>query len=419
MPSRIVAWRGDAPAVARIVTITITADDAATSYRVTINDKVVSALGTGIGVNATATALRAALAGSTIREFQEAVWTVAGAVITATAAVPGMPFDAASSVSGGSGTIGPVTVVEAGSGPEDLATPKNWSTGDLPGTGVDDVAVITETAGNIKWNLEALYAGNKLTAIYFDSTFTGDGGLPRVNTGTTPYVEYRSRFIKVKADKVIIGQGTGGGSPRLQLDQGDEPTEWNVYRTGQSQTTGTKPLILRGVGGGTGGTNVLNIFKGSVYVDDDADLDELNIGSDEQPASDVNLVLSPSVVLGQVRQFGGVLTIQGACGSLLSQFAAVTLLGEGDIGPVTLLGKASMVYRGTGDCGDVVLGSGSALDFSRAVDPVTVASVTMSKGSKLIDRNQVCSFVTPIVLSGCGLADVTLDLGDSISIQRS
>lgn len=125
-------WRGDAQAVAQVVTVVVTADDAATTYTITINSKTVSVLGAGTGVNDTATALQEALAASTIPEFQEVTWTVSTATITGTASTPGVPFTATSSVSGGTGTIGSVTQTVANSGPNVWSTPANWTLGYVP-----------------------------------------------------------------------------------------------------------------------------------------------------------------------------------------------------------------------------------------------------------------------------------------------
>ena len=62
-------WKGGALAVSQVGTFTLTAYDVLTTYKITINGKVVSVLGQGGTTATTATALQAALTASTIPEF--------------------------------------------------------------------------------------------------------------------------------------------------------------------------------------------------------------------------------------------------------------------------------------------------------------------------------------------------------------
>src|SRR5438067_3371208 len=113
-------WKGTAASVAQVTTVTVGTYDAATTYKVTINGKTVSQVGTG-GTNATtAAALQALLAASAEPEFTEVTWTVASNVVTATAATKGKPFTLTTAVSGGTGTISQATPT-ASSGPNDYS----------------------------------------------------------------------------------------------------------------------------------------------------------------------------------------------------------------------------------------------------------------------------------------------------------
>src|SRR5260370_27329738 len=101
-----IRWRGDAPTVAQVQTMTIGTNDVATTYKVTINGKTVSVPGNAGGASATATDLLNALkAPSVPPEFAEIAWTANAAVITATASKPCRPFTLAASVAGGTGTL--------------------------------------------------------------------------------------------------------------------------------------------------------------------------------------------------------------------------------------------------------------------------------------------------------------------------
>jgi hypothetical protein len=116
-----IRWRGDAPAVAQIQTITIGVNDVATTYKATINGKTISVPGNASGASATATDLLNALKAATVpQEFNELVWTVTANIITGTASKPGRPVTLAVSAAGGTGTIS-TAVTNAGSGPNDVS----------------------------------------------------------------------------------------------------------------------------------------------------------------------------------------------------------------------------------------------------------------------------------------------------------
>src|SRR5262245_60696020 len=108
-------FRGDAMPVAKVYTVKVTADDVATTYTVTINNKTVSTLGQGSAA-ATAAAWQSALASSTLPEFLEADWTVSGDTVTAAAHDPGTDYVITAGVAGGTGTV-LQTLVTPSSGP--------------------------------------------------------------------------------------------------------------------------------------------------------------------------------------------------------------------------------------------------------------------------------------------------------------
>jgi len=87
-------------------TMTITAYDAATTYKVTIGGADVTQVGTGGTTTTTATALTTALNGSTNSNFTPITWTSAANVITGTHDTEGVSYTPTTSVSGGAGTFG-------------------------------------------------------------------------------------------------------------------------------------------------------------------------------------------------------------------------------------------------------------------------------------------------------------------------
>ena len=70
-------FTGGGVAVAQVDTVQITADDAATTYTITIGGVAISVAGSGTGVNNTATALQVALDASEHPYFDTITWSVA------------------------------------------------------------------------------------------------------------------------------------------------------------------------------------------------------------------------------------------------------------------------------------------------------------------------------------------------------
>jgi len=248
---------GTATAVAQVDTVQITADDAATTYTLTIgsgnNTAAVSVAGTGTGVNDTAAALQAAAAASTHPYFAAITFTVGTDTITMTAATAGVPFTAASSVAGGTGTIGAVANSTASAGPNDWSTAANWSAGAVPVA--DDDVILQDCSTNICWGLAQ--SAVDLDSLEIRRTYTGRIGLnyrafaTSADGATTDAdaLEYRATYLDIESDRVEIGAHSGVGSPtgssRINLDLGDHACTCIVYATNTtSADTGRAPVRL-------------------------------------------------------------------------------------------------------------------------------------------------------------------------------
>jgi len=207
-------WRGDAAAVAQVDTYVVTTYDVTTTWKITINGKVISQVGTGGTATTTATALLALLQASTVPpEFAEITWTSNGATITATSAVAGRPFTISATVSGGTGSW-VHTSVTTSSGPNDVNVAANWTTAATPANGDD---LVVDAGSDLLYNLGALSA-IALTSLTVAQKFTGKIGLPPINsTNSAPgqsYFEYRATYFAIQTSTLTIGKGDGGGMPR-------------------------------------------------------------------------------------------------------------------------------------------------------------------------------------------------------------
>lgn len=250
-------YTGRAVAVAQVDTVEITAFDAATTYKLTVNGITVSAVGV-TDVAATAAALVTAWNDSTHAYFTGVTAAQTGAspddTISLTADTAGVPFTATSSVAGGTGTIGSVTSSTASSGPNHLDDATNYSDGSLPGN--DDTVIFSGISTNVLFGLAQLTATGLIIKI--EQSFTGKIGLPfdsfvtdgSDNSDSTAE-EYRAQYMELDWAELEIGQNLGPSSPagstRLKLhnDRASASTTRiiNTHTSGESSKPAVRMLL--------------------------------------------------------------------------------------------------------------------------------------------------------------------------------
>ena len=429
MPSNII-WRGDAPAIAQISTITVTADDATTTYKITIGGETVSVIGTGVSANATAAAIVAALVASTIPQFLDVTWTNPGApsiTITGTATIAGVPFTVTKGVSGGSGTLSAVSTT-AGQGPNDVSTLANYSTGALPTTG--DTLYLTQSASSLLWNLTAL-SGVTLAALYSDSTFTGAVGLPSVNVaplgsanGAGGYYEYRPTYWQMPATLWYHGQGTGSGSNRFQIDFLAVQTAAVIYSTSTPQTQGTQAVKIRG----SHAANTLSVFSGYVGVGvEPADVTTVFVTIEQtyiqQPAIDANVTIGLGVSgITTINQYGGVLNNLGASATTHNVGANATANIGGAAAFTTLSNQGGLVnYNSTGTVGTYRDNSAATLNLAQNAGAPTFTNAAIL--GTLNDPNRVAAHTNkptfPNGLKPSAQGGATLNWGTNLALGHA
>lgn len=229
-------WQGNAAVVPQVSTVQITADDAATTYTITINGIAVSVAGAGTGVNDTASALQAALAASTHPYFTDVTWTVATDTVTGTGNSSGYPFTATSSVNGGTGTIGAVTVATTAESPNHFNLADNWSGNTVP-VSTDEIIIAGNTP-SILFDLDqSAVAPAELHVLQSYTGFIGHNPLAyTIPGGAAAVAEYRDTHLQIDCDRIYIGQKLGGGSQlgsgRLNINNASSGTpRCYVYNT--------------------------------------------------------------------------------------------------------------------------------------------------------------------------------------------
>lgn len=382
-------WKGDLAAVAQVDTVTITAYDAATTYKLTINSRIVSTPGV-TDATGTATALAAAWNASTQPEFAEVTASSNAAVVTLRADTPGKPFTATSSVAGGTGTIGAVTNITPNQGPN-VWMAGNFDSGALP---VDTDTVIFESS-----SVDSLYELDQnavdLAALTIKQSSSGKSGLPRTNP--SGYVEYRDQYLKLTATTIKIGEGEGNGSGRIKLDTQAVITTLNIFNKGGRAETGIPCVLWKGSNAG----NVVNLLRGDLGVaffgGETATIATLNVGSASSQITDPLLVCGPGTILTTVNVYGGTIELNSAITTLTQEAGVVTVRGTGTIGTWNLNGGIGY-HCSDGTITTLKVGATARADFSQDPRPRTVTNCEVYQGGTIYDPNNSVTWTNGILL---------------------
>ncbi len=320
-----VFWIGNAENIAQVDTITITAVALSGTLTVTINTKPVTYTCTASDTTTTAASALLALlqtAAGTLGEFGEINWSSSGAIITATASVPGTPFTL--SVTGAGGSTLTLTHTTANNSQSDVGDLNNWlrsGVNAIPVNG-DDV-VLTNSSVPLLWNLTALAAVQFATYTRYQD-FTGTVGLPENNP--RGYYEYRPTYFKFVGSGtllMLLGQGTGGGPSRERYDLGAQRCNWVVLGAGGAIDNFAIRLLS------THASNTLSVLNTSVGV--------------AMLPAEVSTIASASVGPGGTLGLGPGVTFSGALdidyGTLTTYIAPATL---------TVSNGANVTVRSTG-----------------------------------------------------------------------
>ena len=364
-------FEGKVEARAQKDTVQITAFDGATTYNLTVGGVVISVVG-DTDVDTTAANLATAWNLSAHPYFNLVTATAVTDTITLESDLPGLPFTAVSSVTGGAGTIGAITSVTTNGSPYDLEDAINWSNEIFPVNGD-----ICEFPGkrHIAWGLDALngivpaggriFRGAGRIGLREDAVaISADGqGISLLAP------EYRPSFMEYPFDTLDleIGQVTGGGnvpgSDRIKLDLSGSDGTVHIYSVGgTSIDVGMPALRFRGgstlttfviheggaAGGGVGfGVEPsTNFLAKKVLIESTLINDLIFIGNGNGSMTIQDYVQQGGTVLAQWRDTlatsienwttnGGVLLMRGE----ISQVAAHAFVVNG--GDVTLDQRAS------------------------------------------------------------------------------
>jgi hypothetical protein len=420
MPTIVLA--ADALGVLHVITVQITGYDVATTYKLTRNGKVVSVLGSGGTASTTATALKNALAASTIPEFAEMTWTVNTDTVTGTAnesTLVGKTHIFTSSVSGGGGAIGAVTTSTTPKGINGLTAENVISTAGsraLPTN--SDTFVLQQVDEDLLYGLDALSAVTGLT-LDVKASFTGELGLPVRNEDNTEYLEDRQRYLQTSGGTITIGAGGGDGSGRLQIDSGSALTTIVVILTDRSTDDNQHAFVWKG----THASNTLKAESGTIdvapYAGETATILTLTATGDAEVRTSRGTTLG-TVYVDQASE----VTIDSAAS--LADITAIyvrgtgtlNLIGDNAITALHVDGTAPTVnFQASADFTITTLNAyeGAILDLSNCPNTVTITTFNAlgrctirDPNGKLVITNAIARFASLITWQGTPARAFTL-----------
>ena len=313
-------WQGGVTAVAQHATGSIDTYDAASTYTVTIGGYPVSVAG-DTDVATTAANLVTALNASTNPYFAAITWDVpSGSTVGATADTAGMPFTAALTVSGGTGTVTDFSDTTACTGPHHADAGDNWSTGVVPAASDD---VVVEGGPSILYGLDG-FSATALGRVEVRQAYTGKIGLEASGFATSldgetvdgSLPEYRDVYLEVTADEIVIGEhigpGTPTGSARIAVEQKKAGASvLDVVDTGTSSVF-DRPAV-RYIAGNAAADVVIRSAPSGVGIavepGETATVGDVYV-ADTSTTS--NCYIGPGTTLTQYEQAGGISTISAA-----------------------------------------------------------------------------------------------------------
>jgi hypothetical protein len=404
--------------VAQTGTVTVTAYDATTNYRLYVpdaNGPFAAAAGV-TDTTGTADALATAWEARTEGQFSDISAENTAAVITLTALTPGVPHTIVSGVSGGAGTIGAYAATVVNLSPNDLNDGVNWSNNAVPGA--DDV-YFDNIDEDVFWNLAALTAVT-ITSVNLHGSYGGTIGLSKRRVDGD-FTEYFTDYFTANMTTINVGQipGSFGGDHCLLNTQAAQTTI-NLWATGSSADSDLPWLRWKG----THASNAVRIMDGSfgaaVYGGETATIATLTIEDGTVLCGSGTTLTGCTVVMtgGSLDTWSAVASSSGAV--TLGNGATMTHRSGTLGGTVTVRSGGTLRIEAAAalTIATLVLESGASLDVSGSTGAITITTSTLRGGSSVFDPGARITHTNAASLPD-GLNSVSYTRGGSVSIQFS
>lgn len=427
-----VRWRGDAPTQAQVQSYVIDGTwESGDLIICTIGAKSFTYTTTSTNTTTIAAGLAAAwnaLSGTTYPEFAELTASNTTNTFKLTADTAGKPMGTitlSTTESNGGAADGQTidatnpstgTTSTANKGPNDWNSPMNWSGGVVP-VDADDI-VIEDSDVDILYGLDQ--SSIQPTSLTIKHSYTGKIGLPYMNedSSTGSYVEYRERYLHIEAVAVNIGQGSGTGSPRINLNDGNDEVTLNIYNTAPPEEGRDYTIQWKG----THANNDVNILKGSIGIaieaGETATIENFKIGYVEDQDGDVTFEMGSGGTLTNLLMNGGKGLVRCGTTTIIQNAGDLTLEGAGAHASLKVRG-GECHYNSTGTLGGNPSVSGDGvIDFDRDPRGKTVTNPIERYGSqsRIKDNFQV---VASLVIDNNETEDMSgLEIGTNKRITR-
>jgi hypothetical protein len=256
---------------------------------------------------------------------------------------------------------------DGGGGGSDWNDTTNWSGGAVPVN--SDVVYIDRTSDSITTNLNQ--SAVTLNGLFITSNFTGTiGNAPDATD------EFLQIAVSSASGNVVIGEGDGNGSARLNLDFGTTATNIDIRNT---QTTGTDdpkaPLRIKCDNSSC--AIQVNGDNANVAFNDDADLSSKDMGA-VTVFNASSVYLGPGSVYTTFDQLAGNVLIDEAQGTHTIQSGTLQLEGTTAITAITQTG-GTVIQNSTGTI-TTYTARGGTLDLQQSAFARTITTLTKSPG---------------------------------------
>lgn len=405
-------WKGGAKAIVGRWSVTYSAYTSGVTYRLVINGKSVEFTATASTQANVTDGLVAAVQASAEPEFGEIVATNASNVLTIETAVAGTDVTFTASTDGV--PTAAITELVAPTGPNHFLNTENWVGGVLPVS--TDSLEFSNSEYDCLYELENV--GILVVGVSIDSTYSGAIGLPVQNPAG--YREYRPRFLKLGDGSVpvelTVGLGDGRQPSRVFYDASGGRVTARVYGTGNGFGD-ELPVIVKN----TGDSSAVDVYAGAVHLDADSagTVSVLRITPAEQQ-SNVSVLVDEAVTLGSIVQNGGSLECRGNASSCVCEGGTSRFVLDA-LCPTIEVGSGGIVYwESTQSVSTkVTVRDQGSIDFSRNAKSKSVLAGVMHSGSTWFDPLGAVQIPGGILVSGCGLEDINLDVGQGKTLSTS
>ena len=405
-------FTGAAPLQEQIALGKIGTYDAASTYKLAVNQRYVSVIAEGDATQ-TAAGLIELWNAETNPEMSEITASSSGVSVTLTGDVEGTPFTATLTVSGGTGSVTAFSNTQEATGPHSIHLAANWSGNATPGN--SDTLHFTGNIPPVKWHCDQLSSVTGLTVYIYDVPRSFYLGLPPVNNtnGIAEYPEYRPQYATFKGATLIQIDAPDCGMIRINSGSAASVT-LNCNSTGSPLVENLPALTFVGAHA----SNLVNIGGGSVGIavrpTETATIVTMKVANNLQ--SNANVEVGIGSTLTTVTVAGGTLETQSGCTTLTAHGGSVITRNSAAITTANVRADGHLTHKSSGTIGTLNAGPAGHVDFRQDIRARTVTTCNAYSGTEILDSLGTVTWSNGIVLQQCGLGDVTIDVGSNRTI---